>query len=246
MRPATDGRHAGGQRCSFSTCPPACRRWMRRASAAWNDAKQQALQTCCDGHARRGRGHGACAPGQTFDQPLVSRSTDHAQAAPGHSKRCKRATAAARHGRRAVAGHERMRREIDSAWSMYVFTDDARAFAFRTRTLRAVGEPARQTARLIDMSDAAGEQPRRSRAWSIAAWRARSRLECYADGALCDVRAVSAGRRRRAGRALLTVPEDTRCDRGRRASPGRATLWRRTIRPLGRAADAGGSVQRCW
>ena len=105
--------------------------------------------------------------------------------------------------------------------------------------LRAVGEGASNVS-LMDMS----LQPEENTAFvRLVSWGgdAQEEVECYADGALCDVRAVSLTDGESQG-VLLTVPRA-------RAAPWRAyrpaAHWPWMIR-VGLSRRAGGSIRPCW
>lgn len=98
-----------------------------------------------------------------------------------------------------------MKRET-SGMEIYVFTDSTVEIPLDAH-LRAVGEGASNVS-LMDMS----LQPEENTAFvRLVSWGgdAQVEVECYADGALCDVRAVSLTDGESQG-VLLTVPEGTR------------------------------------
>ena len=102
----------------------------------------------------------------------------------------------------ALALARALRRDIDSL-SVYVFTDDA-ALSLPDAALCAVGEPGENRA-LLD----ATMQPESATAFARLknyGMACETTLECYADGALCDVRTVSVGENEETG-VRFSVPE---------------------------------------
>lgn len=145
-------------------------------------AKKQALQTL-DG-LRDADAVTVLTAGASFEQPL-SRSSDHAQA-----RRVIEALQAENgvgdmDGALALA--RALRRDIESL-RVYAFTDDA-TLSLSDAALCAVGEPGENRA-LLD----ATIQPESATAFArLKNYGAacETTLECYADGALCDVRTVA-------------------------------------------------------
>ena len=175
------------------------------------DAKRQAL-ALLEG-MRDGDAVTVLAAGQSFS-PLVSRSTDHALAARAIRELKAGNGGADLSGAMSLA--TAMRREAPGM-EIYVFTDSAAQIPPEAN-LRAVGEGAPNVS-LMDMS----LQPEANTAFVRLVSRggnAQVEVECYADGALCDVRAVSLADGESRG-VLLTVPEGTRSAMAR-VSPGGA------------------------
>ena len=160
-------------------------------------AKKQALQTL-DG-LRDADAVTVLTAGATFEQPL-SRSSDHAQARRVIEALQAENGAGDMDGALALA--RALRRDIDSL-SVYVFTDDA-ALSLSDAALCAVGEPGENRA-LLD----ATMQPESATAFARLknyGMACETTLECYADGALCDVRTVSVGENEETG-VRFSVPE---------------------------------------
>ena len=145
-------------------------------------AKKQALQTL-DG-LRDADAVTVLTAGASFEQPL-SRSSDHAQARRVIEALQAENGAGDMDGALALA--RALRRDIESL-RVYVFTDDA-TLSLSDAALCAVGEPGENRA-LLD----ATIQPESATAFArLKNYGAacETTLECYADGALCDVRTVA-------------------------------------------------------
>lgn len=174
------------------------------------DAKRQALDLLAG--MRDGDAVTVLAAGPSF-LPLVSRCTDHALA-----ERAIRTLEAGNGGADlsgALSLAAAMQREA-SGLEMYVFTDSAVEIPSGAN-LCAVGESAPNVS-LLDMS----LQPEENTAFvRLVSWGGdrQVQVECYADGALCDVRAVSLADGESQG-VLLTVPEGTRSAMARVAPGG--------------------------
>ena len=175
------------------------------------EAKRQALDLLSG--MRDGDAVTVLAAGASFS-PVVSRSTDHALAE--HAIRSLEAGNGGADLSGALSLAAAMKRET-SGMEIYVFTDSAVEIP-QDAHLRAVGEGASNVS-LMDMS----LQPEENTAFvRLVSWGgdAQVEVECYADGALCDVRAVSLTDGESQG-VLLTVPEGTRSAMAR-VSPGGA------------------------
>ena len=145
-------------------------------------AKKQALQTL-DG-LRDADAVTVLTAGASFEQPL-SRSSDHAQARRVIEALQAENGAGDMDGALALA--RALRRDIESL-RVYAFTDDA-TLSLSDAALCAVGEPGENRA-LLD----ATIQPESATAFArLKNYGAacETTLECYADGALCDVRTVA-------------------------------------------------------
>ena len=145
-------------------------------------AKKQALQTL-DG-LRDADAVTVLTAGASFEQPL-SRSSDHAQAHRVIEALQAENGVGDMDGALALA--RALRRDIESL-RVYVFTDDA-TLSLSDAALCAVGEPGENRA-LLD----ATMQPESATAFArLKNYGAacETTLECYADGALCDVRTVA-------------------------------------------------------
>ena len=175
------------------------------------EAKRQALELLSG--MRDGDAVTVLAAGASFS-PVVSRSTDHALAE--HAIRSLEACNGGADLSGALSLAAAMKRET-SGMEIYVFTDSTVEIP-QDAHLRAVGEGASNVS-LMDMS----LQPEENTAFvRLVSWGgdAQVEVECYADGALCDVRAVSLTDGESQG-VLLTVPEGTRSAMAR-VSPGGA------------------------
>ena len=175
------------------------------------EAKRQALDLLSG--MRDGDAVTVLAAGTSFS-PVVSRSTDHALAE--HAIRSLEAGNGGADLSGALSLAAAMKRET-SGMEIYVFTDSTVEIP-QDAHLRAVGEGASNVS-LMDMS----LQPEENTAFvRLVSWGgdAQVEVECYADGALCDVRAVSLTDGESQG-VLLTVPEGTRSAMAR-VSPGSA------------------------
>lgn len=175
------------------------------------EAKRQALDLLSG--MRDGDAVTVLAAGTSFS-PVVSRSTDHALAE--HAIRSLEAGNGGADLSGALSLAAAMKRET-FGMEIYVFTDSTVEIP-QDAHLRAVGEGASNVS-LMDMS----LQPEENTAFvRLVSWGgdAQVEVECYADGALCDVRAVSLTDGESQG-VLLTVPEGTRSAMAR-VSPGGA------------------------
>mgnify|MGYP000062454037 FL=1 len=164
------------------------------------EAKRQALDLLSG--MRDGDAVTVLTAGASFS-PVVSRSTDHALAE--HAIRSLEAGNGGADLSGALSLAAAMKRET-SGMEIYVFTDSTVEIP-QDAHLRAVGEGASNVS-LMDMS----LQPEENTAFvRLVSWGgdAQVEVECYADGALCDVRAVSLTDGESQG-VLLTVPEGTR------------------------------------
>lgn len=174
-------------------------------------AKRQALDLLDS--MRDGDAVTVLAAGDAFS-PLVSRSTDHTMA--GSVIRGLEAGNGGADLSGALSLAAAMKREAPSM-EIYVFSDSMVEMPDEAN-LRAVGEDAPNVS-LMDMS----LQPEENTAFvRLVSWGGdmQVEVECYADGALCDVRAVSLTAGESQG-VLLTVPEGTRSAMAR-VSPGGA------------------------
>ena len=210
MRPVTAGG-LGGERVFIFDLSASMQAVDGEGLSRLEDAKRQALGLL-EG-MRDGDAVTVLAAGQSFS-PLVSRSTDHAMA--GSVIRGLEAGNGGADLSGALSLAAAMRREAPGM-EIYVFTDSAVEIPPEAN-LCAVGESAPNVS-LMDMS----LQPEENTAFvRLVSWGgdAQVEVECYADGALCDVRAVSLADGESQG-VLLTVPEGTRSAMAR-VSPGGA------------------------
>lgn len=156
------------------------------------EAKRQALDLLSG--MRDGDAVTVLAAGTSFS-PVVSRSTDHALAE--HAIRSLEAGNGGADLSGALSLAAAMKRET-SGMEIYVFTDCTVEIP-QDAHLRAVGEGASNVS-LMDMS----LQPEENTAFvRLVSWGgdAQVEVECYADGALCDVRARFVDRWGEPGRA---------------------------------------------
>ena len=145
-------------------------------------AKKKALQTL-DG-LRDADAVTILAAGAAFEQP-VSRTNDHALARRAIENLQPENGGSDMEGALALA--RAMRRDIEGL-RVYVFTDDA-SLSLSDGAIAAVGEPGENRA-LLDatMQPESGSAFARVKNYGEAC---DATLECYSDGALCDVRIVS-------------------------------------------------------